>query len=393
MSPGPRWARFFLAAFVLLVVACQDAPVPTEPPDQRVDANAALRSQHAPQELAAWFAEASPEVLELPHTVFADHDEQAELLVFGVENPGVSRGVENVLRRHGVPASAYRIQVTQPIQFMSTTLRTEHRPTRGGIQIHFPGFLCTLGFNVDQSSVRSFITNSHCTTEQGTVTGTPYYQPTSTVNPSKIATEAADPAYFTGSPCPSNRRCRYSDAARARYESGTDSNRGEIARTTGLNNGSITVDGSFWITEQNSSSTSFSGSINKVGRTTGWSAGNVTNSCANVNVSGTDITLLCQTLVQRRGRQIVGGGDSGSPVFQTLSGDNVRLVGILWGGNINGDTFVFSPLKGVQDELGTFAATGTAPPPDDGGDDGGDGDGGGGGGNCPPGNPNHKNCS
>jgi hypothetical protein len=54
---------------------------------------------------------------------------------------------------------------------------------------------------------------------------------------------------------------------------------------------------------------------------------------------------------------VVGGGDSGSNVFRVTSGDNVQLVGILWGGNSNGTLFVFSPLKSVRDELGALTAT------------------------------------
>ncbi len=37
----------------------------------------------------------------------------------------------------------------------------------------------------------------------------------------------------------------------------------------------------------------------------------MTSFCADINVSGTDITLFCQTLVDAGG----AGGDSGSPVF------------------------------------------------------------------------------
>ncbi len=367
---------------VFAVAACQDNQAPTEPLDQpsvRVDGQ------------SGQLPEAAREVMALPRTVFAARDDATGQLVFGIEHRDVGAAVRGIMARHGFAASAYRIEITEPIHFMETTLRTAHRPTRGGIQIHWSQYVCTLGFNVDHSGGRSFVTNSHCTNNQGTTGNTAYYQPTSSAQPTPIADEAHDPSYFTGGACPSNRQCRYSDAARALYRSGTGSNQGEIARTTGVNNGSLDVVGVFTITEQNNTSTTFSGTIHKVGRTTGWSSGNVTSTCANVNVSGTNITLLCQTLVQRNGRSIVGGGDSGSPVFQTLSGNNVRLVGILWGGNSQGSLFVFSPLKNIQDELGNITATSSG---GGGGDDGGgdDGGGSGGGGNCPPGNPGHRNC-
>jgi hypothetical protein len=141
-----------------------------------------------------------------------------------------------------------------------------------------------------------------------------------------------------------------------------------IAKTTGVNTGSLTTEGFFTITDQDNSNTSFSGTINKVGRTTGWTQGTVTGTCVNVNVSGSNIQQLCQTLVTNNSAAIVGSGDSGSPAFQITSGDNVKLVGILWGGG--GSTqFVFSPLRNIQDEIGAVIATsdgsggGTTEPP------------------------------
>jgi predicted cobalt transporter CbtA len=67
--------------------------------------------------------------------------------------------------------------------------------------------------------------------------------------------------------------------------------------------------------------------------------------------------LLCQTFVSNPGgAAVVGGGDSGSGVFSIRGRDNVRLLGILWGGS-GSTTFVFSPLKSIQDELGAMTAT------------------------------------
>jgi hypothetical protein len=388
MSRRKLTTRIVGLAAVLFVAACQDAQEPLAPDAQ--DGLAPAMSHHAPQDMRAWFARSSPEVLALRQTVFADHDEANNRLVFGVENPGVADDVRNVMDRLQVPASAYAIEVTEPIRFMSETLRTRHRPTKGGIQIHFGNYLCTLGFNADHSGGRSFITNSHCTNNQGSTGTTAYYQPTSTVDSSPIAIEADDPAYFRGGPCPRGRTCRYSDAARALYQDGTESNPGDIAKTGGENDGSLTVVGSFTVTAQDNTTTSYSGTIHKVGRTTGWSSGDATNTCVNVNVSGTNITLLCQTLVQRSGTQIAAGGDSGSPVFARSSGDHVTLVGILWGGSSSGDLFVFSPLKNIQDELGGLTVTVDG----SGGGDGGGGDDGGGddGDTCIPRGPNGNNC-
>jgi hypothetical protein len=340
-------------ASIALVAACADAVSPTAPSP---DVDLAVRGQ---DRLAIWFTQASPLVMALPGTVFADHDERVNRLVFGVEDASIAPGVQMALTRLGIPGSAYAIEVTEPI-YQVATLRDRFRPTQAGIQIHFGQYLCTMGFNVDHSGGRSFITNSHCTNTQGGVEGTQYYQPTSSVDPSVIATEAADPAYFRGGACPRGKKCRYSDASRALYSSSVASNRGDILKTTGANNGSITVSGVFSVTAQDNSTMNFpiGLTVNKVGRTTGWTQGAVTRTCVNTSVSGSNIMQLCQTFVANpNGATVVGPGDSGSGVFRITSGDNVTLLGILWGGSSDNKLFVFSPLKQIQQELGSVDAT------------------------------------
>jgi hypothetical protein len=256
----------------------------------------------------------------------------------------------------------------------------------GGVQIHWSQYVCTLGFSVDHAGGRSFITNSHCTNKQGETGNTQYNQPSRTASPDPIGFEADDPEYFRGGLCPRGKVCRYSDASRALYVSGIQS-RARIAKTDGVNTGSLNVAGHFSITSQDNSTTGFTVglTLNKVGRTTGWTGGNVALSCGNVNVSGSNIHMLCQTAVDAN----VAGGDSGSPVFRVTSGDNVQLVGILWGGSMSGARFWFSPFKSIQDELGSMTATtdgvgggGSSDPPGNGDDDGP---------NCPP-NSNNPAC-
>jgi hypothetical protein len=371
------------ALFALAVAGCKDGPSPTAPEasDARPEA-AAVTAQQA----VDGFQRASREVLALPQTVFAAPDPSGQGLVFGVEHGGVIPAVRNVLARLGIPESAYSVRVVEPFRFLSGTLQEQHRPTLGGIQIHFGMFICSLGFNADHSGGRSFVTASHCTDDQGTNTGTIYYQPTSSIDPSPIGVEADDPAYLKGlDNCSPGRRCRYSDAARVLYASGIGNN-AEIAKTTGSNNGSIDVVGAFDVTSQDNTTTSFSGRLHKVGRTTGWTEGDADLTCANVNVLGSNIQLLCQTIVNAA----AGSGDSGSPVFRTTGTSTAELVGIVWGGSSS--SFVFSPLKNIQDELGSFDATTDGTGTGGGGGGGGNGGGGGGGGVCPPGNPGHPKC-
>ena len=342
------------AAAAALLTACTDTPQqPVAPGSVRTSMSAAAQA-HLPD----WFAQSSPVVLALPGTVFADNDEANNQLLFGVENAAAIPAVRNALDRLGIPTSAYTIEVTEPIHALAT-LRDRWRPTQAGIQINFGIYICSLGFNADDATQRSFITASHCTDHQGGVEGTQYFQPTSSVDPTVIATEVEDPTYFRGGACPQGRKCRYSDASRELYSSSVSSTRGAIAKTSGANNSSLSVTGTFTVTAQDNTTTHFAigTTVNKVGRTTGWTQANVTNTCVNTNVFGSNVALLCQTFVRNPGGAVVvGGGDSGAGVFRITSQSNVQLVGILWGGNGSGTEFVFSPFKQIRDEIGAINA-------------------------------------
>jgi hypothetical protein len=304
-------------------------------------------------ELTQWLTRATGEVLAQPGAVYVDADEASNRVRIGVER-GAGGRIRGSLARWGIPSAAVVIEEIEPVRFAvaqgprpkakpggGQSLQGIVRPIVGGVQINFPGFLCTLGFNAGTS----FITNSHCTNVQGGTEGTPYWQPTSSQSPGQIATEANDPAYFSGrNGCPSGRVCRFSDASRAAYQAGAQITPGRIARTQKPGR-SLTITGNFTIRREGAAVVG--SAVNKVGRTTGWSQGVVTAVCANTNVSGTNITQLCQSFVSAT----VGSGDSGSPVFQIDSGTDVGLVGILWGGS-GSRSFVFSPLSAVETELG-----------------------------------------
>jgi hypothetical protein len=338
--------RSLVATSAILIAACQDTPTPSGPPEL----SPSLSRQAAAQQAAAAFDRASAEVLALPGTVFADYDERVGRLVFGVENASVIPGVRTALGRLGLASSTYEIQITEPIVF-AATLRDKIDPRIGGIQIHFGQYLCTMGFNATDGTEASFITNSHCTNTQGGVEGTVYYQPTSTVDPVSIATEVEDPTYFRGGVCPRGKKCRWSDASRARYNSGIKFSLGTIAQTSGANSGSLSITGSFSITDKGNAA--LHDVVNKVGRTTGWTQGAITRTCVNTSVSGSNIMQLCQNFVETN-TTVVGGGDSGSQVFIETGNNTAKLVGILWGGNQSGTTFVFSPVSQIEQELGTL---------------------------------------
>ncbi|HEV8599392.1 MAG TPA: hypothetical protein VGQ69_08545 [Gemmatimonadales bacterium] len=312
-----------------------------------------LEARYNWQELDRWQAAATPAALELSGTVFVDNDETSNRIVIGVEDLGSTGQVRAAIAQAGVPDEAVLVVQAAPIVQVATLQNVVDRPVRAGVQINFPGFLCSVGFNATSGTQKSFVTASHCTNTQGGVESTPYWQPLQSVDPTQIATEVADPVYARHGPgCPNGRRCRYSDAARAAYLNGANQALGLIAATSGANNGSLTITGSFTITSDDCNTTggclAVGSTANKVGRTTGWTAGRISNTCVNTGVSGTNIVQLCQTFVEAG----VGGGDSGSDVFQVTSGSSVKLTGVLWGGNGAGTLFVYSPLGNVIRELG-----------------------------------------
>lgn len=298
------------------------------------------------QQLNGWYERVWAQALEQPGAVYSDLDEANNRILIGVEHAQAGNAVRGLAARLGVPAAAIEVRVVEPVK-LAATLRDNVNPKVGGLQIHFGNYLCTLGFNANFGGVSSFVTNSHCTNTQGGVEGTQYYQPTSTVNSTVIATEVADPSYLRGQPagCPKNKRCRYSDSSRANYAPGVSFDLGGIAITGA---GSLTIGGTLNITNEIDATrtpVAVGATVSKVGRTTGTSTGQVTNTCVNTSVSGSNIMQLCQTFVTAA----VGSGDSGSPVFTGSA-----LVGILWGGSST--QFVFSPLRSIKDELGNFTA-------------------------------------
>ena len=315
-----------------------------------------LEARYRWQQLERWQAAATGEALALPGAVFVDNDETSNRVRIGVENLGAIGQVRAAVARLRIPDDAVIVERADPIVQVATLQNVVDRPVRAGVQINFPGFICSVGFNATSGTQQSFITASHCTTKQGGVESTPYWQPLESVNGTQIATEVADPVYVRNGPgCPRGRKCRLSDASRAAYINGVNPTLlSAIAKTSAANNGSLDITGSFSITSDDCAALGgclTTGTIvNKVGRTTGWTAGAITNTCVNTGVSGSNIVQRCQTFVSAG----VGGGDSGSDVFQITSGSNVKLAGVLWGGNSVGTQFVFSPFGNVTAELGAL---------------------------------------
>ena len=287
-------------------------------------------------------------LFQLAGVVFTDADETSGRLVVGVMDRDVEGLVRAQLARLGELSESVDVVETEPIARVDT-LRDRVRPVVAGLQIRFAQFVCSLGFNAVLDSTAGYVTASHCSTSQGSVDGTEYYQPLNRVPAEFIGTEVADPSFFRGSGCPRGRKCRYSDSNFSAGDPAVDFTLGAIARTTGPNNGSLEIAGEFSISGEGAAVVGQT--ANKVGRTTGWTQGEVTRTCVNTGVSASNIVLLCQDFVASSA-QIVAGGDSGSPVFRINNNRRATLLGNLWGGNSSGTLFVYSPIANIERELG-----------------------------------------
>src|SRR5262249_20114308 len=110
------------------------------------------------QQLEPWLADASTEALAVPGAVFVDNDETRNRVVIGVSDLGAVGRVRAATARFGIPDDAVIVERTDPIVQVATLQNVVDRPVRAGVQINFPGFLCSVGFNATSGSQKSFIT-------------------------------------------------------------------------------------------------------------------------------------------------------------------------------------------------------------------------------------------
>jgi hypothetical protein len=289
-----------------------------------------------------------------------DLDETTNRLVIGVAEEGAKANVLARLDAIGVPQAAVVTKAVPEVQ-MITTLDDYVRPVVGGLRIDMninnsPSY-CTMGVNVWYSNLAvgvpvgtpGFYTASHCSNTQYTTEGTVYSQ-----GGSRIGYEMYDPPTFTNAQntrCPAGYPCRWSDVTFAAYDSGVSRHQGYLAQTTyrGFNNwnaGSTTINSSLpefqivggW-------PPSVGTYLDKVGRTTGWTTGQVSATCADYYAGGS--YSLCQDQVEA----FADGGDSGSPVFHFNGGSSVSFSGIVWGKTFTG-AFIFSNTDRIAADFG-----------------------------------------
>jgi hypothetical protein len=291
-------------------------------------------------QLAAWPERATDEALGLHGVEFTDLDEARNRVVIGVSSRSARETAARVLRRHGVPESAVLIEETEPV-VLHQSLRDRSRPLEGGFQIvsmvNLSPSICTYGVNAIQHGQPVALTAAHCVDPSRPQV----YQP-AFGEENLIGHAAAVSGNF-------------SHVAVLRIHPSMQRNFGFIARTTAYATGagkagSITVDPfrpRMRITAELPFST-HGEKLDKIGRTTGWTYGSVSDTCVDISIAPGRI-VRCQDLIANMHG---AAGDSGAPVFR-WQGSTVTLGGFYWGQV--GTRAVMSRMRNIPLDMGPMS--------------------------------------
>lgn len=306
-----------------------------------------LEGAYSMDDLLTW-RERALGVFEFDTAVFVDLRERNNNLTVGIDNLENQGTIEDYLAGQDIPLEAVDIVEAERRTPHAHDLRSSFSSAQGGIEIGLSGTnsFCSHGYVASLNGNLGFVTNSHCTSQRGSVTGTNYDNPS---NGGQIGEETADPSYqncYSGS-----RSCRKSDAAFIDYNDETSAS-AAVARPQNWagpssSSGTLDIDHGNELRVRGGKAQPVSGEmIDKVGRTTGWTWGFVQNTCIALgvnggSVNGNPIVMRCQY----DGSYNSSGGDSGSPVFK-WHGDEVTIYGVHWGGG-----GAFSSLQGIYDDF------------------------------------------
>ncbi|HEV2736917.1 MAG TPA: hypothetical protein VGV85_18900 [Longimicrobiaceae bacterium] len=297
-------------------------------------------------QLKDWAEQLTPLMASRGDVYLVDVDEVGNRVLLGVADATATGAVRAEAARLGIPAAAVATR-TQAAPQGRASLRDRQTTLKGGIQIAFSQYYCTLGFPATRVSTGAtvFVTNSHCTGTQYASDGIAIHQ-NIVASGNQIGNEVADRGLYACAGTGTS--CRRADAAYISNNGTRAVGRGLIARTnwaTGANAGT-TIVGDFRIVSRYTGSLPVGTYLDKTGRTSGSTYGQVTNSCVTIG------ELRCQDISKVWSE----GGDSGSPVYVWTSNNDVQLHGVMWGGPGTDYTTTYSSrLAGIEADLGSLS--------------------------------------
>lgn len=319
--------------------------------------------------LRSWQKRIEPQLLKLGvHTW--DVDERNNQLWFATSDEEGRSRVLQTSAALGIPEDAIHVTVS-PAPTFRAELDAYTRPIVGGLQIwtEAPVSLpiCTAGFTAQQNSTWYMVTASHCSKTFLATDNSTVWQPKDTSFAFSFGWEAKDRLCWIAV------LCRYSDATMYQYVSQSEGEgqwlRGRLIRTmsssSSLPGGSTTInpdDPYFEVTSKATSTPPVGTVIQKIGRTTGWTHGTITQTCVSTNINGR--LMGCMVVANL----ISNSGDSGAPIFmltgvtpQSGGRETVKLIGVLSGGPPNDlHTTYFSSYAGIEVDLGAMTVCSSA---------------------------------
>lgn len=292
----------------------------------------------------------------LRYVTMTDIDETKNRIMVGVSDVPAQSQFLNALDSLKVPRSAASTVVMLAARL--TNLQAYHRPLVGGIQVKAlpypsPGYSgCSLGFvairkypngSINFYTPRYITTASHCTNVQYETNGDVIGQPEQSLT--SVGIEYSDPPLVGSATDPAcsqvNLVCRRSDAALflLNTPSGFDNEFGGVATASGTTYTGLT----YYSGKQQMWAVGMA--VAKVGRTTGVTAGVITQSCVTVPLAPSagwpnGREMVCQFF----GSYAIGEGDSGGPVWHTSSNGQRWLTGLNWGRIQFGGTEVYNAI-------------------------------------------------
>jgi hypothetical protein len=295
-----------------------------------------------------------------------------------IATSGSTVALARLIPRFGVPREAVEIEPTARI-VEAGSVESGVRPAVGGLRI--AGFfeqtgvtytvICSYGPNVRDFADtvhRYMVVASHCVQHApaaGGYIGANVYQPdTTALRANLIGSVVANPAFVSGGTCPTNAFCRASDAALVRVAPGVATTIGAVAHPVGRAflpqiYGPTAIDPSQpTFTLSGYTEALVGDTVDKVGSSTGWTAGAVTAVCADVVING--YIRTCSGVVSAG----AGQGDSGAPVMFRNARKRYYVAGIVFGLNddgpdgVSGHQYYFSTWQSISDDLAGFPGLG-----------------------------------
>lgn len=272
-----------------------------------------------------------------------DIDERENVVRIGYDpaTPADRDGLLALVRDAGVPNEAVVTEATSPL-VTARSLRDRFRPLLGGIETEAGYGECTSWTIAGDNWERAIITAAHCTGQVGQDNDDVFFQPDSTygAGANRVGEESWDPAFQNyDSPeidCrPWMNHCRLSDVALISMDDTVTAKRGHFARPIERVRWRGSVDVSSYVSQalevtQKYTSTIPGVILEKIGRTTGWTYGDVFETCAlrpsNHGHNLAQFWVLCADGVHMGGYR----GDSGAPVFRVTGSTTVAAYGVVF---------------------------------------------------------------